>query len=235
MPALLSTEGLAARYGQVAALRPTDLHVAAGEMVAVLGPNGAGKSTLLRALMGLMPTEGRISFAGRQVEASTTQSRARNGMVMVPEGRGIFAPMTVAENLALGAYAVPDAATRAARLDSVLAVFPRLRERLSQRAGSLSGGEQQMLAIARALMAGPVLLMLDEPSLGLAPRMAADIMEALGRLNEQGLSILMVEQKAPLALRLATRAYVLAGGRVVHHTTPDTIRSHLDLAQYYLA
>jgi branched-chain amino acid transport system ATP-binding protein len=235
MPALLETENLAARYGQVTALRPTSLTVAQGEMVAVLGPNGAGKSTLLRAIMGLVPTEGRIRFAGRQVEAAGTQARARDGLIMVPEGRGIFAPMTVAENLSLGAYVVADAATRARRLDDVLKLFPRLQERMAQRAGSLSGGEQQMLAIGRALMAGPVLLMLDEPSLGLAPRMISDILEALGRLNQAGLSILIVEQKAPLALRLASRAYVLASGRVVAETTPDQIRSHHDLAQFYLA
>ena len=137
--------------------------------------------------------------------------------------------------MSLGGYGVRNAAIRAERTAQVFALFPRLKERLGQIAGSLSGGEQQMLAIGRALMAGPALLMLDEPSLGLAPRMAAEILATLGALNRAGLSILVVEQKAPLALKLATRAYILATGRVVAETTPDQIKSHHDLAQYYLA
>ena len=235
MPNLLEVSGLSAGYGKVEALRPTDLSVAQGEMVAVLGPNGAGKSTLLRAIMGLLPTRGTVSFGGQRIEQVASHRRAASGLIMVPEGRGIFSPMTVGENLSLGGYGVRSAALREQRSGQVFALFPRLKERLAQIAGSLSGGEQQMLAIGRALMAGPRLLMLDEPSLGLAPRMAAEILATLGELNRAGLSILVVEQKAPLALKLATRAYILATGRVVAETTPDQIKSHHDLAQYYLA
>jgi branched-chain amino acid transport system ATP-binding protein len=232
---LLDVSELSACYGKVAALHATNLSMSAGEMVAVLGPNGAGKSTLLRAIMGLLPTQGSVTFDGACLDRTPSHRRAKAGLVMVPEGRGIFGPMTVAENLSLGAYAVRDATQRAQREAQVFTLFPRLRERLRQVAGSLSGGEQQMLAIGRALMAGPVLLMLDEPSLGLAPRMAAEILETLGQLNKSGLSILIVEQKAPLALKLANRAYVLATGRVVARTEPGQVTSYHDLAQFYLA
>jgi branched-chain amino acid transport system ATP-binding protein len=232
---LLDVSELSACYGKVAALHATNLSMSAGEMVAVLGPNGAGKSTLLRAIMGLLPTQGSVTFDGACLDRTPSHRRAKAGLIMVPEGRGIFGPMTVAENLSLGAYAVRDATQRAQREAQVFTLFPRLRERLRQVAGSLSGGEQQMLAIGRALMAGPVLLMLDEPSLGLAPRMAAEILETLGQLNKSGLSILIVEQKAPLALKLANRAYVLATGRVVARTEPGQVTSYHDLAQFYLA
>jgi branched-chain amino acid transport system ATP-binding protein len=232
---LLDVSELSACYGKVAALHATNLSMSAGEMVAVLGPNGAGKSTLLRAIMGLLPTQGSVTFDGACLDRTPSHRRAKAGLIMVPEGRGIFGPMTVAENLSLGAYAVRDATQRAQREAQVFTLFPRLRERLRQVAGSLSGGEQQMLAIGRALMAGPVLLMLDEPSLGLAPRMAAEILETLGQLNKSGLSILIVEQKAPLALKLANRAYVLATGRVVARTEPGQVTSYYDLAQFYLA
>ena len=235
MTPLLDIDGLSARYGKVRALHPTSLSVGQGEMVAVLGPNGAGKSTLLRAIMGLLPTDGSVRFAGRHINARAPHQRAGAGLIMVPEGRGIFGPMTVAENLSLGAYGVRAAQMRAQRQTQVFTLFPRLKERMGQLAGSLSGGEQQMLAIGRALMAGPVLLMLDEPSLGLAPRMAAEILETLGELNRSGLSILIVEQKAPLALKLADRAYVLATGRVVAETVPGQVTSHHDLARFYLA
>jgi branched-chain amino acid transport system ATP-binding protein len=232
---LLDVSELSACYGKVAALHATNLSMSAGEMVAVLGPNGAGKSTLLRAIMGLLPTQGSVTFDGACLDRTPSHRRAKAGLIMVPEGRGIFGPMTVAENLSLGAYAVRDATQRAQREAQVFTLFPRLRERLRQVAGSLSGGEHQMLAIGRALMAGPVLLMLDEPSLGLAPRMAAEILETLGQLNKSGLSILIVEQKAPLALKLANRAYVLATGRVVARTEPGQVTSYYDLAQFYLA
>jgi branched-chain amino acid transport system ATP-binding protein len=207
--------------------------VAAGEMVAVLGPNGAGKSTLLRAIMGQVQTSGTILFDGVAVQSQPTQHRAASGMVLVPEGRGIFGPMTVAENLSLGSWTRRgDAATQRRR---VLDLFPRLQERLNQRAGSLSGGEQQMLAIGRALMMQPRLLLLDEPSLGLAPRLAASILDALRDLNQDGLGILLVEQRAPLALRLARRTYVLRIGRVVAQTAPGEVFSQEDLGRLYLA
>jgi branched-chain amino acid transport system ATP-binding protein len=202
-------------------------------MVAVLGPNGAGKSTLLRAIMGQVQTSGTILFDGVAVQAQPTQHRAASGMVLVPEGRGIFGPMTVAENLSLGAWTRRgDAASQRRR---VLDLFPRLQERLNQRAASLSGGEQQMLAIGRALMMQPRLLLLDEPSLGLAPRLAASILDALRDLNQDGLGIVLVEQRAPLALRLARRTYVLRMGRVVAKTAPGEVFSQEDLGRLYLA
>ena len=219
-------EGLSARYGHVEALRRVDLHVHDGELVAVLGPNGAGKSTLMRRIMGLVPTEGRVRFRGRDVPRRNPAAAAALGLVLVPEGRGIFGPMTVAENLELGAYLLTgDKAEFARRHERVLSLFPRLKERLAQVAGSLSGGEQQMLAVGRALMAEPKLLLLDEPSLGLAPRVVEEILEKLGDLNREGLPIVLVEQKAPLALKLARRAYLMAVGAIAAEIDPRTIKS----------
>ncbi len=236
MTPLLHVHALTARYGAVEALHPTNLLVKPGELVAVLGPNGAGKSSLLRAVMGLVAGEGSVRFNGTELPRSDPRAVAARGVILVPEGRGIFGPMSVRENLDLGAYLLGnDRAEIARRLQRVFDLFPRLKDRQSQIAGSLSGGEQQMLAIGRALMAGPKMLLLDEPSLGLAPRLAAEILATLGRLNEQGLGILLVEQKAPLALKLAKRAYLLAVGRIVAEVTPDQIASPAALAQYYLA
>ena len=233
---LLDARGVSARYGTVDALRPTDLAVGPGELVAVLGPNGAGKSSLLRAIMGLVAGGGEVRFNGAALPRHDPRAVAMRGVILVPEGRGIFGPMTVQENLDLGAYLVGnDRVEIERRRGRVFTLFPRLADRRSQIAGSLSGGEQQMLAIGRAMMAGPKLLLLDEPSLGLAPRLAAEILATLGELNRQGLGILLVEQKAPLALKLAQRAYLLAVGKVVAEVTPDQIRSQHDLARYYLA
>ncbi|WP_137390629.1 ABC transporter ATP-binding protein [Rhodoligotrophos defluvii] len=232
---IIETEALAARYGHVQALQPTDMHVGEGELVAVLGPNGAGKSTLLRALVGLTVSTGMVRFRGAPLPRGNAVAVAARGVVLVPEGRGVFGPMTVAENLELGAYRLNDRSEFERRLDRVLGLFPRLKERMSQTAGSLSGGEQQMLAVGRALMAEPKVLLLDEPSLGLAPRVVSGILETLGSLNRAGLSVLLVEQKAPLALELANRAYLLSTGRVVAEVDPREIKSHDDLAQYYFA
>jgi branched-chain amino acid transport system ATP-binding protein len=235
MTRMLEVEGLSARYGHVEALRPVDLHVDGGELVAVLGPNGAGKSTLMRALLGLVPTEGRVRFCGADVPRRNPVAAAARGLVLVPEGRGIFGPMTVAENLELGAYLLKgDRAEFARRHERVLALFPRLKERLSQVSGSLSGGEQQMLAIGRALMAEPKILLLDEPSLGLAPRVIEEILEKLGELNRAGLPIVLVEQKAPLALKLAHRAYLMSLGSIAAEIDPRTVKSHDELAHFYL-
>jgi len=231
---ILEVEGLSARYGHVEALRPVDLHVDEGELVAVLGPNGAGKSTLMNAIMGLVPTRGRVRFLGRDVPRGAPAAAAALGIVLVPEGRGIFAPMTVAENLELGAYLLNDKHEYARRHERVLALFPRLKERLSQTAGLLSGGEQQMLAVGRALMSEPKILLLDEPSLGLAPRVIEEILQKLGELNRQGLPIILVEQKAPLVLKLARRAYLLSVGSIAAEIDPRTIKSHDELAHYYL-
>jgi branched-chain amino acid transport system ATP-binding protein len=234
--ALLRSVGLAARYGHVEALKPTDVHVASGEFVAVLGPNGAGKSTLMRALMRLIPSTGSIYFDGKPIDQMPAHALANLGITLVPESRGILGPMTVRENLELGAYSrrSKDKASVDQDFASVMALFPRLKERLNQMAGSLSGGEQQMLAIGRAMMVHPRLLLLDEPSLGLAPRAAAEIFKTLGELNDRGLTIFVVEQKAPLALALADRAYVMRNGRVIASPDPGEIRSPEALAHLYL-
>jgi branched-chain amino acid transport system ATP-binding protein len=232
---ILEIKGLSARYGHVQALRPVDLYVQEGELVAVLGPNGAGKSTLMRAVMGLVSTEGRVTFGGNEVPRRNPAAAAAVGLVLVPEGRGIFAPMTVAENLELGAYLLKgNKSELARRYERVLSLFPRLKERHTQVAGSLSGGEQQMLAIGRALMSQPKMLLLDEPSLGLAPRVADEIFAKLAVLNREGLPIMLVEQKAALALKLARRVYVMSVGTIAAEIDPQTIKSHDELARFYL-
>jgi branched-chain amino acid transport system ATP-binding protein len=230
-PALFEAAGIAARYGRVQALKPTSLHVGRGELVTVLGPNGAGKTTLMRALTRLMAREGTVRFEGRDVSHLPTHALAAAGIIMVQEGRGLFGQMSVRENLVVGAFTRTPSA---ARLEAVFTLFPRLKQRLDQTAASLSGGEQQMLAIGRALMAEPKVLLLDEPSLGLAPKVAAEIIETLGELNRRGLGILLVEQKAPLALKLARRVYVLSLGAIAAELPASEIRSHHDLARYYL-
>ena len=235
MTAVLDVKGLSARYGRVEALHDISLSVADGEFVAVLGPNGAGKSTLMRAIMGLVANSGDVTFRGTALPRQAPDACVARGVVLVPEGRGIFAPMTVAENLELGAYLNSDTAEFERRQARVFELFPRLRERRSQVAGSLSGGEQQMLAVGRALMADPKILLLDEPSLGLAPRVIEEILGTLSFLNKEGLPIILVEQKAPLALRLTSRAYLLSVGRLIAEIDPRTIKSHDELARYYLS
>jgi branched-chain amino acid transport system ATP-binding protein len=234
LPALIEVHGLCASYGHVAALKPVDLRVEEGEFVTVLGPNGAGKTTLLRAMSRLIASGGKVKFKGQDISALPTHQLARLGIIMVQEGRGLFGEMTVRENLLLGAYGLGHASDEVGRrFGQVFELFPRLRERTSQVAASMSGGEQQMLAVARALMAGPRLLMLDEPSLGLAPKVAAEILNTLGELNRNGLGILLVEQKAPLALKLAQRVYVLSSGSVRVELPAHEIKSHHDLARFY--
>jgi branched-chain amino acid transport system ATP-binding protein len=234
-PPLLEIRDLSASYGRVMALKPVSLTVAEGELVTVLGPNGAGKTTMLRAITRLVNARGRVLFKGEDVSRFATHELAARGIIMVQEGRGLFAQMSIRENLVLGAYTLGNAAEESdRRLAEVFTLFPRLKERIDQIAGSLSGGEQQMLAVGRALMAGPKLLMLDEPSLGLAPKVAANILETLGELNRRGLGILLVEQKAPLALKLAKRAYVITLGRIAAELQANEIKSHHDLAKYYL-
>jgi branched-chain amino acid transport system ATP-binding protein len=233
--AILEVRRLSARYGRVEALHDISLAVSDGEFVAVLGPNGAGKSTLMRAIMGLIANSGIVRFGGTLLPRQAPEACVARGVVLVPEGRGIFAPMTVAENLELGAYLLRDAAEFERRRERVFKLFPRLGERLRQVAGSLSGGEQQMLAVGRALMADPKILLLDEPSLGLAPRVIDEILATLVLLNKEGLPIILVEQKAPLALRLSSRAYLLSVGRLTAEIDPRTIKSHDELARYYLS
>ena len=212
---LLTVADLTAGYGRLQVLHGVSLSLHAGEMAAIVGANGAGKSTLLRVLGGLLrPWQGRITFAGRDVTHLEAEDRVRLGLVLVPERRQLFSTMTVAENLNLGAYARGRQATagRKADLERVFALFPVLKERLRQQAGTLSGGEQQMLAVGRALMAAPKLLLLDEPTLGLAPRAARQILDAASFLAQSGTAVLLVEQQAHLALAASHQAYVMEAG-----------------------
>jgi branched-chain amino acid transport system ATP-binding protein len=211
---LLELRGVAARYGSLQALHGIDLSVNEGEVVAVLGANGAGKTTTLRAISGTVATTGDIVFAGKPL-SRRPEAVARARVAHVPEGRGTFAQLSVVENLRLGAYVRRDRAGVKDDLDRVLGRFPILAERRGQAAGSLSGGEQQQLALARALMQRPRLLLLDEPSLGLAPLVVSELFRVIGELNQRdGLSVLVVEQNASLALASSSRAYVLEVGRV---------------------
>ena len=213
---MLRVEGLNVHYGVIHALHDVDLQIDAGEIVTLIGSNGAGKTTTLGALSGLLrPTSGRIEFEGRDIVEMAPHRRVPAGLVQVPEGRRIFASMTVAENLDLGAYTRGNHAEIKRDLDHVYELFPRLLERRNQAAGTMSGGEQQMLAVGRALMSRPRLLLLDEPSLGLAPLLVKEIFSVVKRIREQGVTVLLVEQNAHMALEVADRAYVLETGRIV--------------------
>jgi len=213
--ALLELEGVHVYYGHVHALKGIDLVVEEGEIVALLGANGAGKSTTLRAISGLVrPRRGRITFRGQDLTRLPAHRLPALGIAHAPEGRRIFGPLTVDENLTLGAYQRRDARAVEETRRWVFDLFPRLKERRRQLAGTMSGGEQQMLAIGRALMSNPRLLLLDEPSLGLAPLLVRQIFETIREINRQGVTVLLVEQNARAALRLAHRAYVLETGRV---------------------
>ena len=213
---MLTVRGLEVAYGRVPVLRDVGLHVQRGELVTIVGPNGAGKTTLLRAIAGLVPVRaGTVSFAGQVISGRSCEDIVRLGLAMVPEGREIFGPLTVRENLALGAYSRPGRARRASLtsdLERVLGLFPSLGTRLDGAAATLSGGEQQMLAVGRALMAHPRLLLLDEPSVGLAPLVVGEIFRVLRDLKAEGLTILLVEQNARAAFRVADRGYVLSPG-----------------------
>jgi branched-chain amino acid transport system ATP-binding protein len=212
---LLEVRELSVAYGAIEALRGISLRVESGEIVTLIGANGAGKTTTLRALSGLLrPRQGRIVFDGADIRSRPAHEIVRRGLVHVPEGRGIFANLTVAENLALGAFARVDREQVRRDRDRALSLFPRIRERLAQQAGTLSGGEQQMLAIARGLMARPRLLLLDEPSLGLAPQIVQTIFQVIREINQEGTTILLVEQNARMALQVARRAYVLEVGEI---------------------
>jgi ABC-type branched-subunit amino acid transport system ATPase component len=230
---LLEIGRLAAGYGAEPVLKAIALRVDKGEMVAVLGANGAGKSTLMRAIAGLhRPVSGEIALEGRDLAREPAHRVVRNGAVLVPEGRQVFPELSVLDNLALGAFSRKT--WQRAEIDAMLERFPRLRARLHQRAGLLSGGEQQMLAIARGLMAKPRLLLLDEPSLGLAPQVANDLFAALDRLRAEAVTILLVDQMAGLALALADRAYVIEGGRIVASGPAAEIDANGTLEKAYL-
>ncbi|MBU6497668.1 MAG: ABC transporter ATP-binding protein [Rhodospirillales bacterium] len=212
---MLRLEGVAASYRGLKALQGVSITVARGEIVAVVGANGAGKSTLLKAIAGLVATTGAIEFDGTPIAGMAPHRIARLGINLVPEGRRLFPRLSVQDNLRLGAYARRGETDRMKPLDLVFALFPRLSERLAQRAETLSGGEQQMLAIGRALMTQPRLLMLDEPSQGIMPRLVDDILAAITRIRDLGVTILLVEQRLAESLAIADRAYVLQTGRVV--------------------
>ena len=233
--ALLELEDVTARYGPVTALHGISLSVGEGEAVAVLGANGAGKTTTLRAISGSVKRGGRIAFAGKSIARSSPEATTRAGIAHVPEGRGTLTDLTVRENLRLGAYTRRDRAAIKEDEERVLGYFPRLQERRDQRAGTLSGGEQQMLALARALMLRPRLLLLDEPSLGLAPLVVAEIFRIVGELNErEGLAVLVVEQNAVLALEASARAYVLEVGKVAVEGDSAALRRDESVRRSYL-
>ena len=211
---LLELRGLEVSYGGIRAVKGVDLEVREGELVCLIGANGAGKSTTLRAVCGLLAARaGSVHYAGSDIAGTPVHELPRKGLVMVPEGRGIFAQLTVEENLAMGAFTRNDADV-ARDLERRYETFPRLKERRTQTAGTLSGGEQQMLAIGRALMARPKLLLLDEPSMGLAPRLVAKIFEIVREIAKEGVTILLVEQNARLALEVASRGYVMESGSI---------------------
>jgi branched-chain amino acid transport system ATP-binding protein len=227
---LLELEHVHASYGPVRALHDVSLAVEEGQIIGVLGANGAGKTTTLRAISGVVHTRGAVVYNGRRIGRSPEQA-AHAGIAHVPEGRGTFAELTVAENLRLGAYTVRGRADE----QRVLAYFPWLADRRRQHAGTLSGGEQQMLALARALMARPRLLLLDEPSLGLAPRVVRSIFEIVSKLNEdEGLTVLVVEQNANVALDHSNEAYVLEAGRVALHGSSEELRGDESVRRSYL-
>ncbi len=212
---LLHIQDLQVHYGGIAALRGVSLQVQAGETVAVIGANGAGKSSLLKAIARLIPAQGKMNFRGQDLRSFSAHQLKAQGLALVPEGRAIFADMSVAENLQLGAHGRQDALAVAADMDALCQRLPRLRERWRQRAGTLSGGEQQMLAMARALLGRPQLLLLDEPSMGLAPIMVQQIYSMIAEVQNQGVAILLVEQAARRALQICAHALVLEQGRVV--------------------
>jgi branched-chain amino acid transport system ATP-binding protein len=232
---LLEVRGLAADYGDVRALWDVTLNVQAGEIVALIGPNGAGKTTLMYAIAGLhRPSEGSVSFEGEPLHTRPPHEVVERGVILVPEGRHVFSSMRVLENLEVGAFSARARQKSHDTLKTVYDVFPILAERRNQLAGTLSGGQQQMLAIGRALMGLPRLLLLDGPSLGLAPLVIKDIFSVLRRVNETGLTVLLVEQNARMALQLAHRGYILEQGRVVGEGTGAELLADVGVQRAYL-
>jgi branched-chain amino acid transport system ATP-binding protein len=232
---LLSARKLCASYGATRVLHGLDFDIAEGGVTVFLGANGAGKTSTLRALSGMIDTTGEVTFAGQRIGGSATETLARLGIAHVPEGRGTFSRMTVEENLQLGAMSRNDRAVIAADIDRAYGYFPKLRERAAQQAGTLSGGEQQMLAVARGLMMRPRLMLLDEPSFGLAPLIVEEVYAILRRLNEEeGLSILLVEQNATAALALADHAYLIETGEIVMSGPAQDIGRDENVRRAYL-
>ena len=235
MSALLEVAGLRAAYGATRVLHGIDFRLEDKSITALLGANGAGKTTTLRALCGMVRTEGEVRFAGRRIEGWRTEDIVRLGIAHVPDGRGTFLHLTTEENLRLGAYTRKDKAQAAQDLERVYSYFPRLKERSQQQAGTLSGGEQQMLAVSRALMLRPRLMLLDEPSFGLAPLVVRELFSILRTINaDSGVALMLVEQNAAMALDLADRAYVIETGRVVIQGSAADIKSDDAVRRAYL-
>jgi len=233
MSALLQLADVHVAYGKVEAVRSVSLDVAENEIVTIIGANGAGKTTLLNAIMGILPLKGRVTFAGEDLAPLEIEDRVASGLSLVPEHRELFATMNVEDNLELGAFRVARAQAKNS-FERVYTLFPRLKERRRQLAGTLSGGEQQMLAMGRALMGTPKLLMLDEPSLGLAPIIVADIFRTIGELRSSGVSVLLVEQNAQAALKIADRAYVMELGEFILNGPASDIAANQRVAASYL-
>ena len=231
--ALLSVSSAHIAYGKVEAVRSVSLDVAAGEIVTIIGANGAGKTTLLNAIMGILPLKGGVTFAGQDMARLDIEDRVAAGLSLVPEHRELFGTMNVEDNLQLGAFRIARSVA-AQSMERVYTLFPRLKERQKQLAGTLSGGEQQMLAMGRALMGAPKLLMLDEPSLGLAPIIVADIFRIIGELRANGVSVLLVEQNAQAALQIADRAYVMELGEFILNGPAKDIAANTRVAASYL-
>jgi branched-chain amino acid transport system ATP-binding protein len=232
---VITLNGVEVYYGRVQALKGVSLEIRHREIVCLIGANGAGKTTVLKTISGLLhPRVGETSFEGNPIHSLPAHEIVRLGIAHVPEGRQIFPNMTVLENLELGAFAVSEAAVIRQRIEYAFSLFPRLKERTKQLGGTLSGGEQQMLAIARGLMSGPKLLMLDEPSLGLAPFLIPLVVKAIQAINREGTTILLVEQNARMALRISDRGYVLETGRVVTTDTGAALLSNDDVRKAYL-
>jgi branched-chain amino acid transport system ATP-binding protein len=231
---MLELAAINAHYAKSQVLRAVDLKVSAGEVVALIGANAAGKSTTMRLIAGLKrATSGSIRLDGIEIESLSTPKRVRLGIALVPEGRQVFAQSTVLENLTMGAYHRPDRNDIQHGIDAMFAMFPRLGERRNQRAGSMSGGEQQMVAIARGLMAKPKCLLLDEPTLGLAPVIVEEISLTIMKLAQEGMTILLAEQNAAMALDVASRAYVLAAGAISAEGTPEALKASPIVEQLY--
>jgi branched-chain amino acid transport system ATP-binding protein len=231
---MLKVQGLEVFYGPIRAVRGIDLDIAKGEIVALIGANGAGKTTTVRAIAGLTPFRGQISYDGKALRPNTAEQNLRSGISLVPEGRGILGQMSVEENLLMGIYCRPDRAQAMTDLAGMFERFPILRERRNALASLLSGGEQQMLAIARALLSKPRLLLLDEPSLGLAPKTTDVVFDLISGLRENGLTVLLVEQKARQTLKIADRAYLLETGRVITSGSAAELASDSIVSEVFL-
>ncbi len=234
MSELLKVERLDVHYGGIQAVRDVSFSLREGEQATLIGANGAGKSSTVRAITGLERFGGNIEFNGKPVRKQKAEGLLRNGLVMVPEGRGIFARMTVLENLKMGAWLRRDTVTAKQEMDAIFDRFPRLGERQNQLAGLLSGGEQQLLALNRALLSQPRLLILDEPSMGLAPKMVENIFAVIAGLRERGVALLLIEQNARLALEVTDQAWVMDSGSIVHHGASKAMLDDDQIAQIYL-